>query len=282
MEYKEFKDRLYKKFENNVDFYQRILSKMIFNPEMYAGLFRFNNVKSRLDEILKINYELKFIELIDEILAEKLQKNGYKILNYDFGRTIKVFETPKNEIYIIDFRMREDSGISARKFMIDNILKAGNELNDHFGDDRVKMIMLFAAEFNKDLEEGIYGFFPYYKDSYESVSIFYGNGLFYEIGLSEEWNNLISNLEKLKDDDYYISSRNIPSFNDDEIILETLLNMPSRPWNRLILEVDDYKDADSKYHLLQLIKKELFKTGGNLDKAKEKRPKVKNARNIYD
>lgn len=275
MEYKEFKNRLYKKFENNVDFYQRILSKMIFNPEMYAGLFRFNNVKNRLDEILKINYELKFIELIDEILAEKLQKNGYKILDYDFGRTIKIFETPKNEIYIIDFRMREDSGLSARKFMIDNIMKAGNELHNIFGDQKVKMIMLFAAEFNKNLEESIYGFFPFYKSSYEAVSIFYGSGLFYEIGMKKEWDNLVYNLEKLKDDDYYISSRNIPNFNDDEIILKTLLEMPSRPWNRLVLEVDDYADADSKFQLLQLIKKELFKAGGNLDKAKKIRPKVK-------
>lgn len=262
--YDDFCELLTKYIQGGDDFYQTLLKTVIENPTRYCGLFRLSNAKTKLIQNVTQSTEIKFGDMIEDMVTEYLKKLGFtnfeKNLGKDFnGDVLNVdqYFTDGNTIYMVEMKIRDDHDSTKKRGQYGNFQKKvaliqSKNPNKHLNasmwfvdDGLVKNKNYYAAEMSKETYQNC------------ELHLYYGGEFFESLNAIDAWNEIKYNLKN-----YRIRNSKqdveIPDFGTSPKILDGLVKLPNRLWNKLM-------SSQEKYVLLR---EELFGNGDNIEKAK--------------
>ncbi|WP_033161352.1 HpyAIV family type II restriction enzyme [[Mycoplasma] collis] len=263
--YEEFANRLIKKISLNKSFYINLLITMINNPERYCGLFRLSNIETKLIQNITQSNEIKFGNFIEEITTVYLSLMGYKIrekkliLNNKKNKLLSdQFFEKDNILYLLEQKIRDDHDSSKKRGQISNFFNKIKEIKEKYPEQELMAIMWFVDNSlikNKNFYKNEIDKFHFEKTK---IFLFYGEEFFnLLINGKKAWEEIISYLIKLKK---FINKQKIeiPDYGASDEGFNALISLPDKYWNKLI-------SNENKYVIL---KKEIFSTGNNFEKAK--------------
>ena len=268
--YKEFCNLLLKHIYSGEGFYLELLQNVIKNPERYCGLFRVSNAKTKMIQNVTQSNEIKFGDAIEELTTEYIKKMGYTNFDKNLGEdedgnllNVDQYFSDGRKIYIAEMKIRDDHDSTKKRGQYENFRK--------------KVILISNLNKNKEIDASMWfvdsslvknkNFYKseIIKENFENCSLhlYYGDEFFLSLQNGKQaWNEFIDSLTK-----YRIENSNedieIPDFGSSEEIYQALLKLPLNYWNKL-------NSSQPKYVLLR---KELFSSGNNLEKAKLMRKK---------
>lgn len=264
--YDEFCTLLSKHIQEGEDFYLDLLETVIDNPTRYCGLFRLSNAKTKLIQNVTQSKEIKFGDIIEELTTEYLERLGYKNFNKylgadDNGDVLNVdqYFSDDSTVYMVEMKIRDDHDSTKKRGQYSNFQKKIRLIKQRNPHARIDASMWFV-------DDGLVKNKNYYKEemskeNFENVDLhlYYGGEFFSCLkGGKEAWKELIDILTQ-----YRMNNANnevdIPDFATSEEIYNALINLPSKYWKKLL-------SSDAKY---QLLRKELFSGGENLEKARK-------------
>lgn len=266
--YKEFCERVLKTIKTGDDFYVDLLSNIIQNPGRYCGIFRLSNAKTKLLQNVTQSNEIKFGDLIEEIVTFMVEKLGYKNLSKHLGRdengdaleADQIFKDSKY-LYFVEMKIRDDHDSTKKRGQFSNFVKKIKLIRNKYPAEKIKASMWFV-------DDGLSKNKNYYllemrKNNFKNceLSLYYGNEFFNILDDGRiAWAELVEVLTK-----YRIQNADkifhIPDFGTSKEILNALLKLDDKNWNKLI--------SNNKQYVL--LREELFSNGNNLKIASKKR-----------
>lgn len=267
MTYNEFKEMLDSRISSGDEVYKNLLSTILRSPERYCGLFRLSNASSKLMQNITQSREIKFGDFLEEMVTHYLCENNFVNLEKNLGADIEgdilfvdqYFEKD-GVIYFAEQKVRDDHDSTKKRGQFLNFLKKYNHIKRINPDREIIGSMWF-------IDDGLRKNRNYYQQEIDnmdfgndSINLYYGDGFFNSLNLNSQWEEILSHLEKLRLEsvDDIIE---IPNFDTSEIIYEAMLELPNNLWNRL----------NSNNEVYELLRKELFPTMYNINKAKQNR-----------
>ena len=269
---KEFFDFFKKEIEDGEDFFLNLLKTVIDNPTRYCGLFRLSNAKMKLVQNITQSKEIKFGNVIEELITQYIEKMGYTNLDKNIGANenkenllLDQFFSDDNTLYMVEMKIRDDHDSTKKRGQFSNFVKKINLIRNKCPNKSLIAIMWFV---DKSLAKNK----SYYQYEINNLVIpntkiflFYESEFFKILKNGEQaWNELIYLLSEYKKLNSY-SEVHVPDFGTSKDILNALLLLDEKYWNKL-------NSFEEKYIALR---KELFSNGDNLIKAKEQRLKLK-------
>lgn len=265
--YKEFCELLLKHVYSGENFYLKLLTKVIDNPERYCGLFRVSNPKVKVLQNVTQSNEIKFGQAIEELTTEYIKKMGYKTFDKNLGKDdegknlrIDQYFSDGNKIFAIEMKIRDDHDSSNKAGQYDSFRKKIN-LITKTSNKNIDAILWFV-------DDNLIKNRKFYSEKMEKEKLkncefhlYYGREFFLALKNGEEaWNEFVDLLAEYRNNNTS-NEIDIPDFGTSEEIYNALLNLSKKYWKKLISD-------DPKYILLR---KELFSSGDNLEKAKKNR-----------
>lgn len=266
--YDEFCALLSKHIQEGKDFYLDLLETVIDNPTRYCGLFRLSNAKTKLIQNVTQSKEIKFGDIIEELTTEYLERLGYKNFNKYLGAdengdvlNVDQYFSDGNTIYMVEMKIRDDHDSTKKRGQYSNFQKKIKLIKQRNPQAHIDASMWFV-------DDGLIKNKNYYKEEMAkenftncTLHLYYGGDFFSCLnGGKEAWKELVEILTQ-----YRMKNANnevdIPDFASSNEIYNALLELPSKYWKKLL-------SSDAKY---QLLRKELFSGGYNLEKARKNR-----------
>ena len=266
--YDEFCERLVQTIQTGEDFYLNLLKTVINNPERYCGLFRLSNAKTKLIQNVTQSNEIKFGDLIEEMVTEYIERLGYKNFNKNLGLdengdalNVDQYFTDGNEIYMVEMKIRDDHDSTKKRGQYANFQKKIKLIKSKNPSKHVNAFMWFV-------DDGLCKNKNYYaeemrKDHFENctLKLFYGGEFFNVLKNGKSaWNELVSILKEYRMNNSK-HDVDIPDFGSSKEILKALLYLPFREWEKLNSDDEEYV----------LLRSELFSGGDNIETARKMR-----------
>lgn len=268
MSYKEYCSFLEKRILSGDDFYLSLLKNVIDNPTRYCGLFRLSNARTKLIQNVTQSQEIKFGDIMEDVTTEYLSRLGYKNFDKNLGKdengdelNVDQYFTDGSKVYVVEMKIRDDHDSTKKRGQYSNFHKKVNLIRKKHPGKHIVGAMWFV-------DDGLVKNKNYYKGEMDmetfsscELHLYYGSEFFDSLkDGSAAWAELIEILTK-----YRIQNMSkdieIPDFGSSEVILKALIKLDSKSWKKLM-------SNDSKYDLLR---KELFSNGKNLEEAKKRR-----------
>lgn len=262
-----YEDYLYllsKRVKSGSLMYSNLLETVIKNPTRYSGIFRLTNAKSKLVQNITQSQEIKFGDFLEDIVTIYLARTGFENIEkrlpgnevFDELNVDQIFEKD-NIVHLVEQKIRDDHDSTKKRGQFENFLKKFKVLKATYPDKKIIGSMWF---FDNSLKKNR----NYYKlemdkyiDDYE-MHLYYGDEFFKTYGMTNQWNELISHLERYRLENA-VDVITIPDFDTSEEILDALCKLPNSLWRKL-------NSTNSKYVQLRM---ELFPTGKNIHEAKK-------------
>ena len=266
--YDEFCNLLFKHIQTGEDFYLELLKTVIDNPSRYCGLFRLSNAKTKLVQNITQSREIKFGDIVEELSTEYIERLGFQTFNKNLGKdengdnlNVDQYFTDGNTIYIAEMKIRDDHDSTKKRGQYSNFQK------------KIKLIMQKNPGKHIDasmwfVDDGLVKNKNYYKSMMDSenfdncsLHLYYGGEFFSSLkGGQQAWDEFIAILTEYRIQNSQ-TEVSIPDFGKSDEIYNALVKLPTKYWNKLL-------SSHPKY---QLLRKELFSFGDNLEKAKQSR-----------
>lgn len=266
--YEYFTRKLNERIKSGDDFYLDLLETVIDNPSRYCGLFRLSNAKTKLIQNVTQSKEIKFGDFMEDICTDYIAYLGFNNLCKDLGfnennerlNADQIF-THDNTVYLVEQKIRDDHDSTKKRGQFDNFEKKVKLIKKQHPDKHLIASMWF-------IDEGLVKNKNYYQERMNSSSfddtelyLYYGNEFFLSLMNGDKvWDEIITYLTRNRmenSSDIFT----IPDFGTSAEIYNALLKLSKSYWNKLL-------SNKSKYDLLR---KEMFSTGDNLEKAKKSR-----------
>lgn len=266
--YEEFCDLLSKHIQTGEDFYLSLLKTVIDNPSRYCGLFRLSNAKTKLIQNTTQSQEIKFGDLIEEVITEYLSRLGYQNFEKNLGidsngdeLNVDQYFTDGEKLYIVEMKIRDDHDSTKKRGQYSNFRKKINLVREKNPNKRIDASMWFV-------DDSLHKNRNYYKaqmnnENYVNcdLHLYYGKEFFDSlINGSEAWAELIDILTRYRLDNSAVDVE-VPDFGSSSEIYTALLQLPNNYWKKLM----------SNRGQFVLLRQELFSGGNNLEKAAEER-----------
>lgn len=268
LEYNQFKNFLDKKIKSGEDFYLELLETVIKYPSRYCGLFRLSNAKTKLIQNVTQSKEIKFGDFMEDISTEYIKLIGYENLHKDLGEdengdrlNCDQLFRKGTTIYFVEQKVRDDHDSTKKRGQYENFCKKVKLIKKKFSSYHIIAIMWFIDDnFEKNKN--------YYAEQIKTTKfentelhLYYGGEFFCSLNNGKlVWDEIIEYLTRIRmanSSDIFT----IPDFGTNDEIYKALLKLPHKYWEKLI-------SNDTKYELLR---KELFSNGDNIEKAKKNR-----------
>lgn len=267
LSYASFMDKLNKKIKSGDDFYLELLETVIDNPSRYCGLFRLSNAKTKLIQNVTQSKEIKFGDFMEDIVTDYLSLIGYENKTKDLGfdengdrlNADQVF-AKGNTIYLVEQKIRDDHDSTKKRGQFANFDKKVKLIRKQHPGMHLVASMWF-------IDDGLVKNKNYYQQEMRNscypdteLHLFYGGEFFDTLDNGKAvWKEIISYLEQNRMDNSN-EIFTIPDFGTSEEIYNALLHLSGKYWSKLL-------SKNSKYDLLR---KEMFSSGDNLEKARRK------------
>lgn len=267
LSYEIFMERLNKKIKSGEDFYLELLETVIDNPSRYCGLFRLSNAKTKLIQNVTQSKEIKFGDFMEEIVTDYLELLGYtnqpKEIGYDDNgdklNADQVF-IKSNTVYLVEQKIRDDHDSTKKRGQFSNFDKKVRLVKKQHPNMHLIAIMWF-------IDDGLIKNKNYYETEMKNSNyndtelyLYYGSEFFESLdGGKVVWNEITSYLERNRMENSQ-EIFTIPDFGTSDEIYNALLKLSRKYWTKLL-------SRNPKYDLLR---KEMFSSGDNLEKAKKK------------
>lgn len=266
--YDEFCDLLVKHIQTGQDFYETLLANVIEYPSRYCGLFRLSNAKMKLMQNITQSKEIKFGDIIEELTSEYIERLGYKTFKKNLGQdengdvlNVDQYFTDGSTIYIVEMKIRDDHDSTKKRGQYTNFQKKIKLIKSQNPKKHLDASMWFV-------DDGLIKNRNYYRDEMSkehfdncSLHLYYGGDFFASLkGGKQAWDELTCILTKYRIE----NSKNdvkIPDFGTSEQIFKALVNLPQKYWNKLNSNEPQY----------ELLRKELFSSGKNIERARTER-----------
>lgn len=263
--YEEFCELLSKHIQSGDEFYLNLLKNVIDNPSRYCGLFRLSNAKSKLIQNVTQSKEIKFGDIVEELATEYIERLGYKTFNKNLGAdekgdflNVDQYFTDGTNIYIVEMKIRDDHDSTKKRGQYSNFqkkIKLVRKLNPTAHIDASMWFVDDSLVKNKN----------YYKEMMQSddfmnctLHLYYGSEFFHSLKNGDNaWAEFIQILTQYRVDNSNVDV-DIPDFASSKEMLDCLVNLPNKYWNKLNSSLPQYV----------LLRKELFGAGDNIEKAK--------------
>ena len=275
--YDEFCELLEKHIRTGQDFYDSLLINVIENPSRYCGLFRLSNAKMKLMQNVTQSNEIKFGDIIEELTTEYIEKLGYKTLEKKLGKdengdilTVDQYFTDGNNIYIVEMKIRDDHDSTKKRGQFLNFKKKIELIKSLNKGKNVIASMWFVDDGLKKNKK--YYFEEMQKEDNKSdLHLYYGKEFFSSLkGGDQAWEELTYILTE-----YRIENSNsdvvIPDFGTSKEVFKALVSLDQKHWDRLTSNTPQY----------ELLRKELFAEGDNIELAKKEREKGENHYGVH-
>lgn len=265
--YEHFIEKLNRKIKSGDDFYLELLETVIDNPSRYCGLFRLSNAKTKLIQNVTQSKEIKFGDFMEEIVTEYIGLLGYSNQRKEIGcdengdrlNADQVF-TIGNTFFLVEQKIRDDHDSTKKRGQFANFDKKVRLIRKQHPNMHIVAIMWF-------IDDGLVKNKNYYQQemnacSYENTELhlYYGGEFFNSLqNGSLVWDELISYLtrNRLENSQEIFA---IPDFGTSEEMYNALLQLSKKYWTKLL-------SRNAKYDLLR---KEMFSSGDNLEKARKR------------
>lgn len=262
--YEEFCERLLRVIHNGEDFYDELLKTVIDNPARYCGLFRLSNAKTKLIQNVTQSNEIKFGDLVEEMVTEYIARLGYKNLPKCLGvnengdeLNVDQHFTDGNIIYMVEMKIRDDHDSTKKRGQFNNFVLKINRLKQLHPNKVIFAFMWFV-------DDALHKNKNYYQERMDeetidgcAMNLYYGYEFFYTLNGGEEaWDEFLGILRRYRQSntDYMIM---VADFGTSIEILNALVRLPSNYWRKL----------NSNTTIYIQLRNELFSSGDNIDKA---------------
>ncbi len=266
--YEEFYDLLSKTITTGSDFYSELLITVIKNPARYCGLFRLSNAKTKLIQNVTQSNEIKFGDFVEELTTNYIDKLGYTNFDKNLGKNEKgdplnvdQYFTDGSVIYMVEMKIRDDHDSTKKRGQYANFQKKIRLIQSKNKGKHLEASMWFVDDSltkNKN-----YYVEEMKNDHFDNCNLhlYYGDEFFNSLNNGRQaWNEFVSLLKEYRSRNSG-SDVDIPDFGSSPEMLQALINLPTKYWNKLM-------SSDEKYVLLR---NELFSSGNNLQLAQQKR-----------
>jgi hypothetical protein len=268
--YEEFCDILSSRIQTGEDFYSSLLENVINNPTRYCGLFRLSNAKTKLIQNVTQSNEIKFGDLIEELTTEYISRLGYTNYDKKLGRdmngdelNVDQYFTDGEKVYMVEMKIRDDHDSTKKRGQYSNFRKKVNLVIEQHKNQQIEASMWFV-------DDGLIKNRNYYRNEMVKekfpnckLNLFYGNEFFSSLRNGHRaWDEFIQILTEYRIQNSSMDVE-IPDFGSSKQILDALVQLSAKNWNKLMSD-------DPKYELLR---SELFSSGNNLETAKINRRK---------
>lgn len=268
--YDEFYNSLTKHIQAGDDFYLTLLITIIEQPERYCGLFRLSNARNKLIQNITQSREIKFGDFIEELATEYIARLGYINFDKDLGQdengdelNVDQFFTDGTILYLVEMKVRDDHDSTKKRGQYQNFHKKIDLIRKKYPDKHIDASMWFM---DSSLHKNKNYYFQQMKDEKldnVTLHLYYGSQFFESLKNGKQaWDEFISILIKYRQE-HANDDITIPNFGTSEEIYKALLRLPENLWKKLMSDKEIYC----------LLRKELFSTGNNLEKAKLYRKK---------
>ena len=265
LEYEKFKKELNKKLTSKEP--EQLLKTIISNPYRYISDLRISSLDEKLMQNITQSREIAFGYFIEDIITKYLEIIGYTNLdkiakdNDDKLAFDQLFKDNDGNIYIVEQKIRDDHDSSKKVGQMENFKRKICYLKNN-NDNKLIAIMWFLDDtFKKNINYYNKCIIDLEKDYNVIVKLFYGREFFTYINNPNVWDELLAHIKRYKNDN--TEKLKIYDFDNDTTLLDTLINLENKYWNKLIADKYPYNE----------IRKIFFKNNNNLSKAKEKRTK---------
>ncbi|ENY69614.1 Type II restriction modification system endonuclease [Mycoplasmopsis bovigenitalium 51080] len=266
--YEDFLNKLENKLKHVNEEYKKVVGSIIKYPHRYTGLFRLSNIKTKLIQNITQSREIRFGDFLEEIITEYLSKK-FKLLDKSIkninGETFKIdhFFRCNDTLYVVEQKIRDDHDSSKKVGQFINFVKKYETVKELYPENNVKGVLWFIDDnFTKNKKYYWTEIQKYFKNN-EDIKLFYGGAFFDWLDITNMWQEIRSHLLRYKIENANFDFE-IPDFDKSDKILDLLVKLPDSEWDKL------YYNSDEAYDNLR---KELFPTGSNLERAKRKRNK---------
>lgn len=260
--YEDFETILNRRVNSDGDVNYSLLENVIKNPERYSGLFRLSNAKSKLIQNVTQSREIKLGDFLEELVTHYFELLGYENLNknlgYDAnGDNLNVDQIFKKDgvLYFIEQKIRDDHDSTKKRGQFDNFTKKINRIKTLYADDNIIGAMWFIDPSLKKNRNYYLG--EIQRMESENFNLFYGSELFEFLNIKHVWDEIVDHLTVRRENNSQ-EVINIPDFDTSEEIFEALTRLPNGLWNKL----------NSNTEVYQLLRRELFPSGTNIQRAK--------------
>ncbi|BAP01062.1 type II restriction modification system endonuclease [Mycoplasmopsis californica HAZ160_1] len=267
--YDQFAEKLNNRLRSINQEYNKLLISIIQWPQRYTGIYRITNVKTKLIQNLTQSREIRFGDFLEDIISEYLKIKGFRLINKSIkdenGFTLKVdqYFEDDNNVFLVEQKVRDDHDSTKKRGQFENFIKKADAISKLHPDKNIKAIMWFIDD--SFLKNKIYYLLKMseYNQDLKTADLFYGESFFQSLNMDEMWVEFKNHLLRYKEENLDMNI-DIPDFDTSEEILKLLVDLPDKLWRKL------YYNNDERYINLR---KEIFPSGINLNKAKELRDK---------
>ena len=268
--YDEFCDLLVKHIQTGQDFYESLLINVIENPSRYCGLFRLSNAKMKLMQNVTQSKEIKFGDIIEELTTEYIERLGYKNFEKNLGQdengdvlNVDQYFTDGNIVYMVEMKIRDDHDSTKKRGQYSNFQKKIRLIKRRNPSKHIDASMWFV-------DNGLIKNKNYYKEEMQkerfdncTLHLYYGGEFFSSLKNGKQaWEELTYILTEYRMENAKTEVE-IPDFGTSEQIFRALVDLAPKHWNRL--------NEDSPQY--ELLRKELFSSGDNIERARVERRK---------
>lgn len=268
--YDEFCELLGKYIQTGQDFYESLLINVIENPSRYCGLFRLSNAKMKLMQNVTQSKEIKFGDIIEELTTEYIERLGYKTFEKNLGQdengdvlNVDQYFSDGLTVYMVEMKIRDDHDSTKKRGQYSNFQKKIKLIKKRNPGKHLDASMWFV-------DNGLIKNKNYYKEEMSkehyddcSLHLYYGGEFFNSLkGGRQAWKELTYILTEYRIENAK-NEVEIPDFGTSEQIFRALVDLPLKHWEKL-------NSNDPQYELLR---KELFSSGDNIERARVERRK---------
>ncbi len=265
--YENFMEKLNRRIKSGDDFYFELLKTVIDNPRRYCGLFRLSNAKTKLIQNVTQSKEIKFGDFMEDIVTDYIELIGYDNQTKDLGvdengdrlNADQVF-IKDGTLYLVEQKIRDDHDSTKKRGQFANFDKKVNLIRKQHPVMHLVAIMWF-------IDDGLIKNKNYYQHEMDNTHypdtelyLYYGGEFFESLnGGKAVWDEIIEYLtrNRMENSNEIFT---IPDFGTSEEMYKALLRLPPKYWAKLL-------SRNSKYELLR---KEMFSSGDNLETARKK------------
>ncbi|UUD35409.1 hypothetical protein NPA07_00850 [Mycoplasmopsis caviae] len=244
----------------------KLLYKIIDAPFRFFSPLQPFNFKVKLEQSFLRNQEntyVKYIKFCAEYLISQygfsLEKSNFKYTleqkeGQEFPEDIKVNATMifkqrlsdreegNEDICVVYLKKRDFYGAKEVSKIHDNIIKQLSVIRLIYPNNKIKGILWFLDnDYNKNIN--------FFNECYDKENTFgspgfrayYGAEFFKLFDKEEDWLNIESHIRKFKSNnyDYFLK---MPNLDQDEDVLNAMINLNERSWQKLISPEEVYKD----------------------------------------
>ncbi|MCV3733686.1 hypothetical protein OF363_01385 [Mycoplasma enhydrae] len=273
LKYEEFCDLITNFIDEGQNFYFNLLKKMIDKPSRFLGSFRLTTLNEKIVQNISQSREIKFGSFIESIVSKYIEKSGGKILKQNIGKNEKqenflvdnLFMF-KEQLFLVEMKIRDDHDSSKKRGQYLNFKSKVELITKKYVDEKINAIMWFVDPSLIKNKKYYLSKISDEKTPNCAFYLFYGKDFFVQIFNNEEpWNELVSYIEKYKNE-AHTKNIKIIDFDNSKEIYEAMIQLPDKYWNKLISNDEQYVT----------LRKSLFKNEDLFNKIQIMRNQTKN------